>query len=85
MLLTYTQFDSQHFSVLKKRCYALSYSSTAVFFPLSLQERERIRCVECIGHVLSVQVTATAIDRVRSIFNPYCEGLARLVQHQVTL
>lgn len=49
-----------------------------------MKERERIRCVECIGHVLSVQDTATAIDRVRSIFNPYFEGLARLVQHQVS-
>ena len=32
MLLTYTQLYSQHFAVLKKRCYSLSCSSAAVFF-----------------------------------------------------
>lgn len=47
------------------------------------QERERIRCVECIGHVLSVQDTADAIEKVRVIFDPYVKGLAQLLQHQV--
>lgn len=47
------------------------------------QERERIRCVECIGHVLSVQDTADAIEKVRVVFDPYVKGLAQLVQHQV--
>ncbi|KAK2556661.1 Importin-13 [Acropora cervicornis] len=61
----------------------LSHCQTALCGSV-MKERERIRCVECIGHVLSVQAAATAIDRVRSIFNPYCEGLARLVQHQVS-
>lgn len=52
-------------------------------FVVGLQERERIRCVECIGHVLSVQDTSAAVKQVQAIFNPYVQGLARLVQHQV--
>lgn len=47
-----------------------------------MKERERIRCVECIGHVLSVQDTSAAVKQVQAIFNPYVQGLARLVQHQ---
>lgn len=49
-----------------------------------MKERERIRCVECIGHVLSVQDTAEAIEKVRVVFDPYVKGLAQLVQHQPT-
>lgn len=49
-----------------------------------MKEREKIRCVECIGHVLSVQDTSPATHQARAIFNPYMEGLARLVQHQVS-
>lgn len=48
----------------------------------SMKERERIRCVECIGHVLSVQDTAGALEQVKAIFNPYVEGFAQLVQQQ---
>ncbi|KAL9951487.1 hypothetical protein ACROYT_G044156 [Oculina patagonica] len=48
----------------------------------TMKERERIRCVECIGHVLSVQDTAGALEQVKVIFNSYVEGLAHLVQQQ---
>jgi len=48
----------------------------------TLKERERIRCVECIGHVLSVHEPSAAVEQVRVIFDPYVKGLAQLVQHQ---
>ena len=41
--------------------------------------------MECIGHVLSVQDTAGALEQVKAIFNPYVEGFAQLIQQQVML
>ncbi|CAH3115700.1 unnamed protein product [Pocillopora meandrina] len=49
-----------------------------------MKERERIRCVECIGHVLSVQDSASAVEQVKAVFTPYVEGLAQIVQQQPT-
>ncbi|RMX44834.1 hypothetical protein pdam_00009291 [Pocillopora damicornis] len=49
-----------------------------------MKERERIRCVECIGHVLSVQDSAGAVEQVKAVFTPYVEGLAQIVQQQPT-
>ena len=48
-----------------------------------LQDREQIRCMECVGHVLAVQPVTDIMNTLETIVSPRIVFLAELTNPQV--
>ena len=48
-----------------------------------LKDREQIRCMECVGHVLAVQPVADIMNTLETIVSPHVVFLAELANVQV--